>query len=55
LSQNYPAFVAFCNNAHFEDAGESASKKHLRVPLGTLVGNFLGEKNWAPRGETKNL
>jgi hypothetical protein len=49
LSQNYPAFVAFCNNAHFEDAGESASVEHLGMSLAQVAGSLLGNQNWKPR------
>lgn len=52
LSQNYEVFQEFANNAHFDDAGEKAANETYGGGLGSLITQYFGEGNWAPKPET---
>ncbi|WP_246125234.1 hypothetical protein [Exilibacterium tricleocarpae] len=52
LSQDYDNFIAFANQAHFNDGGESAANEVYEGSLGNLIAQYFGEGEWTPRPET---
>lgn len=44
-----PAFRAFLEAAHRDDAGQRAAMDVLGVDLGGIAGTFLGDGNWRPQ------
>ena len=50
ISQDFTAFIKFCNCSNYEDAGELAAQECLGLSLTQAVGSFLGEGNWQSDG-----
>lgn len=51
LSQDYPSFIEFANQAHFKDGGEAAAHVVFGGSLGNLIQQFFGPGNWQPKPE----
>lgn len=49
LTPDLPRFRAFLRQADFRDAGAAALKTHFGTTLETLVADYLGAGDWAPR------
>jgi hypothetical protein len=45
LVQDFAAFVAFCNQADWKDAGDKAMLENYGLSLQDLLFNFLGESH----------
>jgi hypothetical protein len=41
-------FTQFVQNAHYSDAGQTASMDYLGKDLGEVIAGFLGAGNWQP-------
>lgn len=49
LAEQYGPFVEYCNQASWEDAGESALESVFDLSLGDMISNFLGDGEWQPK------
>lgn len=52
LSQDYEAFIAFANKAHFSDGGEAAANEVFEGGLGRLIAQYFGQDDWTPKPGT---
>jgi len=50
LEQHRDTFPHFLHSAHRSDAGEESAQEVFGTSLGNVVGDFLGENDWAPKG-----
>jgi hypothetical protein len=54
LIQSHSKYLLdFMAAAQWEDAGQSAAIEHLGLPLGEIVGMFLGDGAWNPRSPSQ--
>ena len=51
LARSYHAFANFCNEAHYEDAGQSAFLENFDMNLSELMTPLLGSGQWEPKPE----